>query len=78
MLSRSEKVMLFALRAPVSSLCLRSLLILAIELTFEELELTLTSLGFLLLLPWLLGLGAAPAGDSDEVWWRTTRPVVSS
>ena len=69
--------MLFALRAPVSSLCLRSLLILAIELTFE-LELTLTSLGFLLLLPWLLGLGAAPAGDSDEVWWRTTRPVVSS
>ena len=77
MLSRSEKVMLFALRAPVSSLCLRSLLILAIELTFE-LELTLTSLGFLLLLPWLLGLGAAPAGDSDEVWWRTTRPVVSS
>ena len=77
MLSRSEKVMLFALRAPVSSLCLRSLLILAIELTFE-LELTLTSLGFLLLLPWLLGLGAAPAGDSDEVWWRTTQPVVSS
>ena len=77
MLSRSEKVMLFALRAPVSSLCLRSLLILAIELTFE-LELTLTSFGFLLLLPWLLGLGAAPAGDSDEVWWRTTRPVVSS
>ena len=77
MLSRSEKVMLFALRAPVSSLCLRSLLILAIELTFE-LELTLTSLGFLLLLPWLLGLGAATAGDSDEVWWRTTRPVVSS
>ena len=77
MLSRSEKVMLFALRAPVSSLCLRSLLILAIELAFE-LELTLTSLGFLLLLPWLLGLGAAPAGDSDEVWWRTTRPVVSS
>ena len=69
--------MLFALRAPVSSLCLRSLLILAIELTFE-LELTLTSLGFLLLLPWLLGLGAAPAGDSDEVWWRTTRPGVSS
>ena len=69
--------MLFALRAPVSSLCLRSLLILAIELTFE-LELTLTSFGFLLLLPWLLGLGAAPAGDSDEVWWRTTRPVVSS
>ena len=69
--------MLFALRAPVSSLCLRSLLILAIELTFE-LELTLTSLGFLLLLPWLLELGAAPAGDSDEVWWRTTRPVVSS
>ena len=77
MLSRSEKVMLFALRAPVSSLCLRSLLILAIELTFE-LELTLTSFGFLLLLPWLIGLGAAPAGDSDEVWWRTTRPVVSS
>ena len=77
MLSRSEKVMLFALRAPVSSLCLRSLLILAIEFAFE-LELTLTSLGFLLLLPWLLGLGAAPAGDSDEVWWRTTRPVVSS
>ena len=77
MLSRSEKVMLFALRAPVSSLCLRSLLILAIELTFE-LELTLTSLGFLLLLPWFLGLGAATAGDSDEVWWRTTRPVVSS
>ena len=69
--------MLFALRAPVSSLCLRSLLILEIELTFE-LELTLTSFGFLLLLPWLLGLGAAPAGDSDEVWWRTTRPVVSS
>ena len=77
MLSRSEKVMLFALRAPVSSLCLRSLLILAIELTFE-LELTLTSFGFLLLLPWLLGLAAVPAGDSDEVWWRTTRPVVSS
>ena len=77
MLSRSEKVMLFALRAPVSSLCLRSLLILEIELTFE-LELTLTSFGFLLLLPWLIGLGAAPAGDSDEVWWRTTRPVVSS
>ena len=70
--------MLFALRAPVSSLCLRSLLILAIELTFE-LELTLTSLAFLLLLfPWLLGLGAATAGDSDEVWWRTTRPGVSS
>ena len=77
MLSRSEKVMLFALRAPVSSLCLRSLLILEIELTFE-LELTLTSFGFLLLLPWLIGLAAAPAGDSDEVWWRTTRPVVSS
>ena len=77
MLSRSEKVVLFALRAPVSSLCLRSLLILAIEFAFE-LELTLTSLAFLLLLPWLLGLGAAPAGDSDEVWWRTTRPVVSS